>query len=679
MLPDLPRVTLASWRAQLLAACQSLATALANQRGATVAEVWTYEAWVWENTLSARVCSDWAREVKQLASALAVELDVDWSATSSYTAHQVTLLERWSLLEEDEAADFEELRHVLGFMRLLVKAHRLVEAAHGRLRESTPCRAAARQVGPAYIVPVVTTMVAEMVEAAAHIAGPCHTDRGGEWRARVRAELEDDFQARFEEEVEGRLMGILPPPVPATTGPSGGIGEATDDDGHCYERASSASVPLGALPVGGPSGMFSPDLEEEEEGGGSSGLSGGLPRTPVRSRRPETTSGGGVSTKPSRSQDRTEEAAMASAGLMDPESAPNRIGRLEAQVEQLTAAVNSLMAVAKTMLRPGAADDEKPGADQEDVGAVESLPPRSAPSVEEDVATRKLRHEQRKERLAVFKLLLPWAKHLSVLPDRTPLLRPALHHRYGPPVYRNSGDVSSLDDAVQMFRTMAYPGSPGWGPTEGLLPFRFTPAIALGVMYFRVGGPLRDDEPLYLRTMDFLPLTDGEDRRLAHVNEGMFSAEPTWTERRLPATMADFRDRGLRLAGFLGVHWGARCRHEVVFTVETLYAKGSRSPSLMTPAMACHLLDLLVFSVLEAVYAEAKGSVPPPVGTDLLTDPHKALYATRGWNTTGPTFMASMASSFYATLVPRATAGGRLVGHRPSWRPDAANGNGPPF
>lgn len=664
----------------MLAACQDLATTLANVQAVPVAEVWTYEAWVWESSPNPQHCEAWGRDLKTLAANLVHQLEVSQTRAltgqqaltphqlepSAYDAFLGRMLAAWAVLDEDEATPFSELGSLLPMARLLVRSHRLIGIAHKRLNAVLPCRKGLAQVRSSYILPVITNMIHDLVTAASHLAGPSHTAPDGEWRATVeqelRRELEQEYRDRLRLETSDSFLLVFD------------SGTESGSEGYVTPTASPAASPGRRLAVGGPAGMFSPPgtLDEDQLGGAArpSTTVGGLPRTPVPQRRglgPEGLSSKASKAKPRLKPDAQQEAeAMAASDLFGSpavgavvEPAQDRISSLEAKVSQLTDAVNLLLAVAKDLRGHAPSGESKPQSQghgmeggmggqpaSEERTREDELPPaprQSSPA--DEVTVLKLRQDRRKERQSVLKVLLPWAKHLAVLPDRTTLLKPALHRLYGPPTYFNAGEVGALEDAVKMYRAMAYPAVASDTAATSLT-FQFTAAVAVGLVFFRVGGPLRDDEPLYLRTMDFIPLADGEDRRLAHVNEGMFTTEPVWAHRRPPSTMASFRDCGLRLAVFLGLHWGPRCRHELSITVEILHDKGSRSPSVMTPTMACHLLDLLVLSVVEAVYEAAKGGTPLPVGTDPLSPTQCAFYRERGWCTEGPTFLASLDSAF---------------------------------
>lgn len=699
---DVSTDTLRAWRESLLAACHALASALANVRGITEGQAWHYQPWMWEGPLLLAHLSTWGREVQVLAGLLEDELV--WThpplsdhqqEESAYDHFVKGMLSTWSELEDTEAAAFEELGDVLPLVRQLARAHRLVGLAHKRVNAGIPCNRGPTRVGASYILPVVDAMVREMVVATSHLAQPCHTGAAGEWRDRVEAELRSEMEGRYrdhledlaqerdglaealQETVELGVQHVLANAVPgvgvpddppltslqlAVGGPSGVVNWQEDDSGsECF--STPPSTPPRRLPVGGPAGMFSPrDKIEQEEELGDAAPTGGLPRTPVPARRPapaEGLSGKATRVKVRREEEvRQEEAAMAASDLFGPqreeakaESESDRIRSLEAQVNALTKAVGSLLELARGMrapvetpLSPPRSTTPRPDTDATGVTGEEPDVDLVLPSTADEVTALKLRQDRRKERLTVLKVLLPWAKHLAVLLDKTPVLRPALHRLYGPPTYCHAGEVAALEDAIKMYRAMAYPtSSPG---ATGPLTFRFTPLVAVALVHFRVGGPMRDSEPLYLRTLDLVPLAEGEERRLAHVDESMFAMEPVWAERRAPTTITAFRDCGLRMAQLLGLHWGPRCQYELTATVEALHDKGMRSPTVMTPSMACHLLDLLITTVVGAVYEEARGRPPLPVGTDALTPALREQYRAKGWCLDGPTFRASMQSEF---------------------------------
>lgn len=661
--------TLLTWRELLLTACQALANTQANALGVTTSEVWDYEEWVWEGNPRLSCCTNWGHEVRTLAGNLLTQLERKMDqdplpalspsllVPSAFEVFLEGVLGLLSELEATEAASFTELGDVLPLVRLLVQSHRLVGRAHKYINRSRPCRKGPTRVSSAYILPVINAMVQEMALAASHLAQPCHTAPGTEWRSVMIEELCVEL---LEREFESSWKWYA---------------------SECGSEQSYGSPPSSpVLSVGGRCGMFSPpdtleEGEEEEETGGAA-PSGGLPRTPVLQQRGPTASS--LSFKASKAKGRhdTEEAkqeaeAMAASDLfgsmavenpvvpldtsgLEAKSSDTRLNSLEAKVTALTDAVQSLLDLAQAMRGPSPPTETKPpqpkarvesGAEvlfHQDEGQV---PDREQSGTAAEVTALKLRQDRRKERVTVLKIKVPWAKHLALLDDRTASLQPALHRMYGPSTYHHVGEIGALAEAVKMYRTMSHPSS-GTEATGTHLPFKFTAAVALALVHFRVGGPMRDDDQLYLRTYDLIPLADGEDRLLAYINEGMFAIEPSWADRRIPLNMAAFRDCGLRMAYFLGLHWGQRCRHELTITVEALHDKGARSPSIMTPAMACHLLDLLILSVVEAVYEEATGQTPLPVGTDPLTPSQCEDYYTKGWSTDGPTFIASMQSAF---------------------------------
>lgn len=699
---DVSPDTLKTWRANLLAACQPLAAALANVQGLSEDEVWDYQQWLWAGPLTLAHSSAWGREVQVLAGRLEGELAESRPSLpsnqleeSAYDRFVRGVLSTWSELQETGAASFGELGDVLPLVRLLARAHRLVGLAHKRLNVGAPCHQGPTRVGASHILPVISGLVLDMTVATSHLAQPCHTGAAGGWRRQVAAEIRDEMEHQYrdrlestarelevlqeafretvdlgvqhllEEAVPGAVMAASltsVPPHPAVGGPAGVV---TSNGGESASEGpvTPPSPPTRLLPVGGPAGMFSPPgkLEEEEEQGGAA-PTGGLARTPVLTRRavPDGLSGKTTKTKMRREAEaRQEAAAMAASDLFGPQPSAatgelehDRIRSLEAQVAALTQSVSSLLELAKgagIKVEMPSPVPQPPSAQSNLAAApvTSDVPDLEAeqPSPADEVTALKLRQDRRKEKQAVLKVLLPWAKHLAVLFDRTSILRPALHRLYGPPTYHHIGEVAALEDAVKMYRAMAYPSSArdASGPP---LTFRFHAAVAVALVHFRVGGPLRDSEPLYLRTLDLVPLAEGEERRLAYVDESMFSTEPVWTERRPPLTITAFRDCGLRMAYFLGLHWGPRCRHELTATVEALHDKGMRSPTVMTPAMAGHLLDLLILTVTEAVYDEARGRTPLPVGTDALTPSQLELYRVKGWSTDGPTFRASLQSEF---------------------------------
>lgn len=651
--------TLEAWWEML-----ALATTLANVRAVPVTDVWTYEAWVWEGTPSLVACTAWGRELEILAGSLVHQLQVGRPAVppdhslapgnlvpSAYDTFLTAMVVAWARLEETDTTSFTELGDIMPLVRLLVRAHRLVGQAHRYLSATFPCHKGPTRVGPAYILPVITTVVHELTVASSHLANPCHTAPGGEWRLlttqEIRGEIDQDYREQLEEleqELQVLRLGVSQLELGRTSWP------AAERDSGSEGYGTPVSSPSRRLPVGGPCGMmFSPpgELEEEDEKGGGA-PDGSLQRTPVPPSRSVEGLASRVKTRRGTEARREAEAMAASDLFGSPtvtapvSTSQDRLSSLEAQVSSLTAAVNNLLAVARDLRRPEPPTESKPSSPR--VGsALGTEAQRELPSPADEVTVIKLRQDRRKERQTTLKTLLPWAKHLAVLPDRTLHVRPALHRLYGPPVYQHVGDVEALEDGIKMFRSMAYPSPDSAGT---LLTFKFTPAVAMALVYHRVGGPTRDDDPLYLRTVDLLPLADGEDRRLASVNTGMFATEPVWAARRTPPTMAAFRECGLRMAEFLGLHWGARCRFELIITVEVIHDKGSRSPSVMTPGMACHLLDLLILSVVEAVYEDARGGTPLPVGTAPLTPNQLELYRARGWSTEGPTFIASLPSEF---------------------------------
>lgn len=642
----IPTDTLLVWRDLALSACQHLATVVASMTARRPGSVWEFDEATWRAAPTATRAQDWGRELRSLSG----EVLQAMGGTFPYPrgpadAYFLAILEAWEDLDAYGATSCPDFDYIVPFFRALVEAHRTIARAHRHLAQISTCSYSLQEVSSSFVLPTVTTMVQHLAIAAGHLASPHHF--GGEDSdddSPPSTPRLPDWMYESGRSTPISLRSYSPPGSPATGGycgamfsPPGELDDALrDEDGHPVRQPTPRPTPL-----------------SRGRGLGATGRS---------------------ATRATTARARQEEAAMASADLFGVRDSmvESRVAQLEGQVGVISQQLAYLIRLAEGATGtpiPPYAEGQPSQAQARGEEATHSgrghpaatTPPAAARRVEarrgevseaqasEESAAVRLRVDKRKERQQVLKVLLPWAKPLAVLPDRTALLRPLLHQRYGPPLYHNIGDVAALEDGVRMYRSFAYGQPAAPDDTAPVYPFRFTSALALGLVYFRTGGPLREDAPLYLRTQDFLPLVDGEDRQLIHVNEAMFSDEPSWSSRRPPTTMAAFRDRGLRFAGWLGMFWGRRARYEVSLTVEILHDRGARSPTLMTPAMACHLLDQLVMLVLESVCAMARGEAPLPVGTDPLTPAQRRHYELWGFSTDGETLIASMTSSYMQT------------------------------
>lgn len=452
-------------------------------------------------------------------------------------------------------------------------------------------------------------------------------------------------------------------PPPSTTGGLLGQGPRCEDEANPAPRGadgreasggvSSGESALGGGPepvIGGPCGMFSPSGAAEERGEEVTTPTGRPPRGNLAS----ASRGGGPQPSPD-----VRSMAAAAANLLGRGAyvSNERFEGLQSEVKDLTAMMRELLSMAKGMGLPFPSSTPQAAASAEQKPAgIPTRRPATAPleqksevaeSLAEEVTLLKLDSDRRKERRAILNGAIPWGKGLLVLHDKAGVLRPWLHATYGPVKFGNLGTVAALDDTRLMYRGFAYgpTGAPGEHAWQ-YLAFGFTPAVVLGTVYLRFGGPYRADHHLYIKTVDLKPVQDGEDRQLARVDPSMFIPEPKWGNRKAPTTMGGFRDQGLRMATLMGLHIGERAQHELAITVEFLFMKGSRAPALLNPAMACHLLDLMISTVLEASYSLAAGEDPLHPGTDSLTPAQVEDWTARRFTTRGFTFLLSTDSIF---------------------------------
>ena len=496
----IPCETLRYWRELAFAAARAMASYVLCRAGRKpIYKPMNVGAWE-EADPTMHFMPEWAEELRVRGRELVQAVDGDGEgekceADTFFTA----VLEAWRASQGPDLSSCPVLGEVCEFMATLLEANHLLSCAHRKLSQHRLCSYQFPPMGTLDVIPTITSFVRRVTANATHVCASLHhlptsVVYQPDWPPPSNLHLWEGYYAK-------------------------------DPQGQAH-LADSAPPPSRPLPRGGPCGMyFSPPgtLQPPNPAAAQEQVT----PQPTSQRPPSRPSSRRVSGLSSRA--RREEASMASVDLFGSQQhdESDRMSRLEAELlntkeelSRMSAMMSQLLTMAQGM-RGGpvreASEEAKQAPPQErDEARDDTEVPTDPREVEESSALLKLRQDRRKERSQVLRTVVPWCKGLHAWHDRTSVLRPLLHRRYGPPIFTSIGDVAALDDGVKMYRSFAYGpeavGIPREEGATGSASFHFTSAAALALLHFRIGGPMRDDEPFYFRTMDFLPLGDGDAR-----------------------------------------------------------------------------------------------------------------------------------------------------------------------